>query len=64
MGEHAYVVWDLVLYEPWFLIEGILFGVVGWVYLEQPRQRRLWLALCVLGVIVGLVTGLMGVRFA
>ncbi|MEZ4864897.1 MAG: DUF3995 domain-containing protein [Caldilineaceae bacterium] len=64
LSEHAYVVWDLVLYEPWFLIEGILFGLVGWYYLEQPRQRYIWLTLCVLGVVVGLVTGLLGVRFA
>lgn len=64
MGEHAYVVWDLVLYEPWFLIEGILFGLVGWYYLDAPRQQSIWLTLCVLGVIVGLVTGLLGVRFA
>ena len=64
LGEHAYVVWDLVLYEPWFLIEGILFGIVGWYYLEQPRQRQIWLVLCIAGVIVGLVTGLLGVRFA
>jgi len=22
--EHAYVLWDLILFEPWFIIEGIL----------------------------------------
>lgn len=64
MGEHAYVVWDLLLFEPWFLIEGILFGLVGWYALAQPRQRQIWLMLCVVGVIIGLVTGLLGVRFA
>lgn len=63
-GEHAYVVWDLVLFEPWFLIEGILLGLVGWYSLENSRHRQIWLILCVVGVIVGLVTGLLGVRFA
>lgn len=64
MGEHAYVMWDLVLYEPWFLIEGILLGLVGWYYLDKPRHRQIWLTLCVIGIIAGLVTGLLGVRFA
>lgn len=64
LGEHAYVVWDLVLFEPWFLIEGILLGLVGWYSLDKPRQRQIWRILCVVGVIVGLVTGLLGVRFA
>ncbi|HMR66737.1 MAG TPA: DUF3995 domain-containing protein [Anaerolineae bacterium] len=64
INEHAYVVWDLVLFEPWFLVEGILLGLVGWSYLNQPRYKQIWLALCILGIIAGLVTGLLGVRFA
>jgi hypothetical protein len=64
MNEHAYVVWDLALFEPWFLIEGILLGFVGWSYLNQPRHRQIWLALCLVGVLAGLVTGLLEVRFA
>ncbi len=62
--EDAYVLWDLILFEPWFLIEGILFGIVGWHFLQNARSRKLWLAACVIGVIFGLVTGSMGVRFA
>lgn len=64
MDQHAYVVWDLILFEPWFVIEGILLGSAGWFYLDKPRDRRLWLAGCTLGIIVGLITGLLGVRFA
>lgn len=63
-SEHAYVVWDLVLFEPWFLIEGILFGLVGWCYLTESYTKQIWLMLCVLGTLVGLVTGWLGVRFA
>lgn len=62
--EHAYVVWDLVLFEPWFLIEGILFGLVGWCYLTELRSKQIWLTLCVIGTLVGLVTGWLGLRFA
>jgi hypothetical protein len=64
INEHASVVWDLVLFEPWFLIEGILLGLAGWYYLNKPRARQAWLALCTLGIIAGIVTGLLGVRFA
>ncbi|UOQ45916.1 DUF3995 domain-containing protein [Halobacillus salinarum] len=63
-SEHAYVLWDLFVFEPWFTIEGILFGRLGWSYLSGPQPRRLWLIFCFLGVLVGLITGLLGVRFA
>jgi hypothetical protein len=61
--EDAYVLWDLVLFEPWFLIEGILLGIVGWCFLKEARSRKIWLAACIFGTILGLVTGIMGVRF-
>ena len=60
--EHAYVLWDLLVFEPWFAIEGILLAVMGWCYLDRPRERRIWLMLCVVGVLLGLITGLVGVR--
>jgi hypothetical protein len=60
--EHAYVLWDLLLIEPWFTIEGILLAIVGWCYLGSVRNRRIWLILCTVGVILGLITGLVGVR--
>jgi hypothetical protein len=55
---------DLLLFEPWFLIEGILLAIVGWCYLDQPRHRRIWLTLCVIATIALIFTGLLGVRFA
>ncbi|WP_282943017.1 DUF3995 domain-containing protein [Paenibacillus sp. RC67] len=64
INEDAYVLWDLMLFEPWFLIEGILLGIVGWYFLKEARSRMIWLAACIFGVIFGLVTGIMGVRFA
>ncbi|WP_246608451.1 DUF3995 domain-containing protein [Paenibacillus agaridevorans] len=62
--KDAFVLWDLVLFEPWFLIEGILFGIVGYCLLKKARSRKIWLAACIFGIIFGLVTGVMGVRFA
>ncbi|NIK77716.1 hypothetical protein FHS15_002854 [Paenibacillus castaneae] len=62
--EDAYVLWDLLLFEPWFLIEGILLGSVGWCFLKEAQSRKIWLAACLFGVIFGLITGVMGVRFA
>jgi hypothetical protein len=64
VNEHAYVVWDLILFEPWFMIEGILLGLSGWYYLDKLSHRRIWMMLCTVGIITGLITGLLGVRFA
>ncbi|TDF89173.1 DUF3995 domain-containing protein [Paenibacillus piri] len=62
--EHAYVLWDLLLFEPWFTIEGILLGILGWCYVNKLRNRRIWLTFCAIGICFGLITGLLGVRFA
>jgi hypothetical protein len=62
--DGTYVVWDMVIFEPWFLIEGILLAVAGWYLMQGARSRKIWLAVCTLGTIVGLVTGMLGVRFA
>lgn len=60
--EHAYVLWDLLLIEPWFIIEGILFAIVGWCYLDKARSRRIWIMLCIVGILLGLLSGLLGIR--
>lgn len=62
--DDMYVVWDMVIFEPWFLIEGILLAIAGWCFLKGTRSRKVWLMVCMLGTIVGLVTGILGVRFA
>jgi hypothetical protein len=35
---------DLLLNEPWFLVEGLLWGVLGWFRLASAWSRRLWVA--------------------
>jgi hypothetical protein len=50
---------DLLLNEPWFLVEGLLWGTLGWFGLASARTRRLWVgsalvasvALTVIGVL-------------
>nr|WP_249316636.1 hypothetical protein [Bacillus sp. FJAT-50079] len=40
--DDMYVVWDLVIFEPWFLIEGILLAVAGWCSLKGGRSRMVF----------------------
>lgn len=35
---------DLFFNEPWFLGEGMLWGILGWMELTSTRSRRWWLA--------------------
>jgi hypothetical protein len=35
---------DLLLNEPWFLVEGLLWGALGWFGLASARSRRMWVA--------------------
>jgi hypothetical protein len=44
IDRHEADLQDLLLNEPWFLIEGLLWGVLGWLRFESVRSRRLWVA--------------------
>jgi len=52
---------DLLLNEPWFFIEGLLWAALG-VAIVQPSARRIWLLTaviaCVLLTVVGVLSGL------
>jgi len=63
-NEQVYVLWDLFLFEPWFMIEGILLGIVGLCYLNEKRNKKIWITFCSVGIMVGIITGLLGIRFA
>lgn len=58
----GWLLWDLLVFEPWFLIEGLLFGVAGYLLAENQRTQRRWLAACAAGVAVGLVTAFLRVK--
>lgn len=48
-----YVVWDMVIFEPWFLIEGILLAIAGWCFLKGARSRKVGLQCVCLARLLG-----------
>jgi hypothetical protein len=50
---------DLLLNEPWFLVEGLLWGVLGWLRLESVRSRLLWVASGVVATLALMVIGVL-----
>ena len=50
---------DLVLFEPWFLLEGVLLALAGWQYLRTARRRRRRVAAMVGGTLVLLLFGVL-----
>jgi hypothetical protein len=59
--RHAADLQDLLLNEPWFLVEGLLWAALGIAFVA-PVRRRAWLlsaiAGCLLLTAVGVLTGL------
>jgi len=62
LPKDAWVLWDLLVFEPWFLIAGILFGMSGWYFLSTSRDRRVWATLCTLGTLAMLGTALLHLK--
>jgi hypothetical protein len=60
-SRHGWVLWDLLVFEPWFLVEGLLFVGIGWAA-SRPASRRRWLVSCALAVTLATISGLVGVR--
>ncbi len=50
---------DLFFNEPWFLLEGLAFGALGWLNLRTRRRRRWWVASVVVAALVALAIGLL-----
>jgi hypothetical protein len=44
IDPHAADVQDLLFNETWFLVEGLLWGLLAWIALGRSRARRLWVA--------------------
>lgn len=61
-AEHAWVLWDLFLFEPWFVIEGLLLAAAGWTSLSGSRPRRRWLVACLVGISLAMTSGVFGLR--
>jgi hypothetical protein len=56
--RHAADLQDLLLNEPWFLVEGLLWAAFGLAFVDVPR-RRTWLASAVLGCLLLTVLGVL-----
>src|SRR5262249_34508159 len=52
IDRHAADLQDLALNEPWFLIEGLLWGALGWIALGRSPARRRWVVSAVGAVAV------------
>jgi hypothetical protein len=50
---------DIFFNEPWFLIEGLLWGALCWVHLTTARARRWWLASALAAVAILTVIGVL-----
>ena len=61
-AQHPWVLWDLFVFEPWFLIEGVLFAAAGWASISGSESRRRWLFGCLVGISLALTSGVFGLR--
>lgn len=52
---------DLFFNEPWFLIEGLAFGALGWIGLGAGRARRWWTATALAAIAALFVLGMLTV---
>lgn len=57
----AWLYWDLLVFEPWFLIEGVLLAIAGGVLLPE-RQRARWAFAYAAGTVVAIMLALMRVK--
>jgi hypothetical protein len=58
----AWLYWDLLVFEPWFLIEGVLLAVAGGMLMRERRQRARWALACAAGTVVAIILALMRVK--
>ena len=59
-GDHPWVLWDLFVFEPWFLVEGALFAAAGWTSMRDAEARRRWLLGCLAGASLATASGVLG----
>jgi hypothetical protein len=50
---------DLFFNEPWFLLEGLGFGALGWIALGPGSRRRWWVGSGIIAILVLTVIGLL-----
>ena len=50
---------DLLFNETWFLVEGVLWGVLGWINLGRSAARRWWIGTAFAAIVVLTCFGLL-----
>jgi len=61
VNRRAADVQDLALNETWFLVEGILWGVIGWIALGRSPARRWWIGSALAAIAVMTLVGMLTV---
>jgi Protein of unknown function (DUF3995) len=61
-SRHEWALWDLFIFEPWFLIEGVLFMAAGATALKTTQTRSRWTVGCLVAIGIATLTGLIGLR--
>ena len=66
--NHLAAVHDLAVFEPCFLMQGVVLALAAWQFLRTPTARRNWLVSIILGTVVidvfGGMLSLAGLHFA
>jgi hypothetical protein len=50
---------DLIFNETWFLVQGVLWGILGWINLRPSAARRWWIGTAVAAIAVLTCVGLL-----
>jgi hypothetical protein len=66
--NHLSAVQDLVVFEPCFVVEGVLLALAAWQFIRTPAGRRKWSMSMIVGIVVidvfGALLSLGGMHFA
>jgi len=62
IDAHEWVLWDLFTIEPWFLLQGVLLGAVGYTAQRSEKGRRFWMRCVGALFLIALTTAALGVK--
>jgi hypothetical protein len=63
LEQHGWVLWDMLAIEPWFLGEGFLLGLAGYLSLRSAQGQALWLELVGAAFLLALASAVLGLQF-
>jgi hypothetical protein len=62
LDKHGWVLWDLLVIEPWFLGEGILLGLIGLLAQRSDAGQVRWLKLVAGALLIALASAAFELR--